>query len=51
MPKNLVAQASLSIGAPAAKVWDALVNPQLIKQYMFGTTVASDWQEGSPITW
>lgn len=51
MTKNLIAQASVSIAAPAAKVWDALVNPQIIKQYMFGTTVVSDWQEGSPISW
>jgi uncharacterized protein YndB with AHSA1/START domain len=51
MPKNLIARTWLSIAAPAARVWDALVNPQLIKQYMFGTTVVSDWQQGSPITW
>jgi uncharacterized protein YndB with AHSA1/START domain len=51
MPKNLVAKASLGIAAPVAKVWDALVNPQVIKQYMFGTTVVSDWLPGSPITW
>src|SRR5437868_2331316 len=51
MPKNLVARASVSIGAPAAKVWDALVTPQTIKQYMFGTTVVSDWREGSSVIW
>jgi uncharacterized protein YndB with AHSA1/START domain len=51
MPKNLIAQASISTAAPAAKVWEALVNPQLIKQYMFGTTVASDWKQGGIITW
>ena len=51
MPKELIARASASIGAPAAKVWDALVNPRMIKQYMFGTTVVSDWREGSPISW
>src|SRR5256885_15445183 len=51
MPKGLIAKASTSIAAPAAKVWDALVNPQMIKQYMFGATVVSDWREGSPITW
>ena len=51
MPKDLIARASASIGAPAAKVWDALVNPQMIRQYMFGTTVVSDWREGSPISW
>jgi len=40
MPKNLIAQASVTIAAPVAKVWDALVNPQTIRQYMFGTTVS-----------
>ena len=49
--ENLVANASTTIDAPAAKVWDALTNPATIKQYMFGTTVASDFKKGSPITW
>lgn len=51
MDKLFVAKVSTNINAPIAKVWDALVNPELIKQYMFGTTVASDWKQGSPITW
>src|SRR2546426_10841118 len=50
VPKSLIAKASTSIAAPAAKVWDALVNPQMIKQYIFGATVVSDWREGGPIT-
>jgi uncharacterized protein YndB with AHSA1/START domain len=49
--KGLIAKASISINAPASKVWDAFTNPELIKQYMFGTTVISDWKEGSPIVW
>jgi uncharacterized protein YndB with AHSA1/START domain len=32
-------------------VWDALANPDVIKQYMFGANVVSDWREGSPIIW
>ena len=51
MKKDFIAKASTTINAPIAKVWDAFVNPQVIKKYMFGTTVASDWKEGSPITW
>ena len=51
MDKNLIAEASISINAPSAKVWDALVNPDVIKQYMFGTNVVSDWKEGSSIVW
>jgi uncharacterized protein YndB with AHSA1/START domain len=51
MNKNLIAKASVIIKAPSAKVWNALVNPEAIKQYMFGTNVTSDWREGTPITW
>lgn len=48
---NLTAQASTGIAAPVAAVWEALTDPRLIKQYMFGTEVVSDWQEGSTILW
>lgn len=51
MDKELIARTSVTISAPSEKVWDALVNPEAIKQYMFGTNVVSDWREGSPITW
>ena len=46
-----VAKASATIDAPAAKVWDALVDPAAIHEYMFGTNVESDWKEGGAITW
>jgi uncharacterized protein YndB with AHSA1/START domain len=51
MDKNLIAKASATINAPSERVWDALVNPEAIKQFMFGTNVDSDWREGSPIIW
>jgi uncharacterized protein YndB with AHSA1/START domain len=51
MEKNFTAQASVDIAASRNKVWDALVNPETIKKYMFGTNVVTDWREGSPITW
>jgi uncharacterized protein YndB with AHSA1/START domain len=51
MSKGIVANVSTTIRAPRSKVWDALVNPQAIKQYMFGTDVQSTWREGSPIVW
>ncbi len=51
MNKNLVALASTKIKASPARVWKALVDPAAIKQYMFGTQVSTDWQEGGPITW
>jgi len=51
MSKGFVAKASTTVNAPISKVWDSLVNPALIKQYMFGTYVVSDWNEGSTIVW
>ena len=51
MNKGLIAKASATINVSVAKVWDALINPAIIKQYMFGTDVVSDWKEGSPIVW
>jgi uncharacterized protein YndB with AHSA1/START domain len=46
-----IARAAVDIDVPRSRVWDALVDPRAIKQYMFGTNVASDWKPGSPITW
>ncbi len=51
LPKDHIATAEIAINAPIDKVWDAFVNPQTIKKYMFGTEVTSDWKEGSKITW
>jgi uncharacterized protein YndB with AHSA1/START domain len=51
MDQDLIAQASTIINAPRAKVWNALVDPEAIKQYMFGTDAVSDWHKGSKIIW
>jgi uncharacterized protein YndB with AHSA1/START domain len=51
MDRKFVAKATTTINAPASKVWDALTKPELIKQYMFGTDVISDWTVGSSITY
>jgi uncharacterized protein YndB with AHSA1/START domain len=51
MDKNLIATASVTVHAPKAKVWAALVDPEAIKQYMFGANVVTDWKAGSPIRW
>ncbi len=51
MKTDHVAKASVTIHAEVSKVWDALTNPALIKQYLFGTETSSDWKKGSPITY
>jgi uncharacterized protein YndB with AHSA1/START domain len=48
---DYIARSSITVAASPQKVWDALVNPAAVKQYMFNTTVVSDWKEGSPIVW
>jgi len=49
--ETFVAHASVKIAAPVREVWDALVNPQTIRTYMFGTEVVSEWKKNSPIVW
>ncbi len=51
MNKTFTSKSTIAINAPASKVWDALTKPELIKQYLFGTEVATDWQVGSPVTY
>jgi uncharacterized protein YndB with AHSA1/START domain len=51
MNQKFIAKAEVSINAPAAEVWEALTKPELIKQYLLGTEVTTDWQVGSPITY
>jgi uncharacterized protein YndB with AHSA1/START domain len=51
MKRGLVANASTVINVSIATVWNALVDPQMIRQYMFGANVISDWKEGSSIVW
>ncbi len=49
--KDFIAKVEMNLHASVSNVWDALVNPEIIKKYMFGTTVVSDWKEGSKIIW
>jgi uncharacterized protein YndB with AHSA1/START domain len=51
MNDKFTATAKTTIHAHASKVWDALTKPELIKQYLFGSDVISDWKVGSPITY
>src|SRR5258708_7550018 len=51
MQNTFTTEASIVINAPASKVWEALTNPDMVKQYLFGTNVKSDWKKGSTITY
>lgn len=49
MDINKVLQKQIELSADVDKVWEALVTPELIKQYLFGTNTTSDWKVGSEI--
>lgn len=51
MAENLKVQTDVAIQAPVSRVWQALTDPALIKQYLFGADTVTDWKKGSSITW
>ena len=49
MQNTLNTKNSITINVPAAKVWEALTKPEIIKQWFFGVDTQTDWKIGSPI--
>lgn len=49
MRANYSAKITYMFNAPVSKVWNALINPEEIKKYLFGTQAISDWKVGSPL--
>ena len=49
MKPDLHVDTSITIKASPSEVWKAITTPALIKHYLMGTEVTSDWKEGSPI--
>jgi len=50
MANTLTLNTSISINAPKSKVWMALIDPEQVEKYFFGTVLKSDWKVGSAIT-
>jgi uncharacterized protein YndB with AHSA1/START domain len=40
---------SIVVRAPRAKVWEALIQPEIVRNYFFGTNLVTDWKVGSPL--
>ncbi|HEY5283904.1 MAG TPA: SRPBCC family protein, partial [Polyangia bacterium] len=40
---------SVTVRAPRERVWDAITQPAIVKQYFFGTDLDTDWKVGSPL--
>jgi uncharacterized protein YndB with AHSA1/START domain len=51
MSRGFEAIKTVTINASRVDVWDALTQPDKVKEYMHGTDLSTDWKEGSPISW
>jgi len=48
--KELISKSSINLNASSTKTWEALVEPEIAKEYFFGAEIVTDWKVGSPIT-
>lgn len=51
MSKTMIIKENILFKANKEKVWDLLINPEMTKQYMFGSEILSTWEIGSSIEW
>lgn len=51
MPGSHVATSTVTIDAPASRVWAVITDPAAVKEFMFGADVVTDWTVGGPIIW
>ncbi len=49
MRDDLIVSSSIEINTEPSKIWEALINPEIIKEYLFGTKTITDWKIGSGI--
>jgi uncharacterized protein YndB with AHSA1/START domain len=49
MNHNLVVSESIEVNIEPAKAWKALTDPNIIKEYLFGTETVTDWNVGSEV--
>jgi uncharacterized protein YndB with AHSA1/START domain len=48
--ETLTLKTTITFDEPIEKVWKGLTDPELVKQYFFGTTLTADWRVGGRIT-
>lgn len=50
MNEELISQSTINIEASRPRIWEALITPEIAREYFFGAEIETDWQAGSPIT-
>ena len=48
---NHTTVSKITINAPSASVWEAITQPELVKQWQYGANLMTDWQKGSSIVY
>ncbi|WP_295676072.1 SRPBCC family protein [uncultured Mucilaginibacter sp.] len=48
--ETLTLKTTITFNEPIEKVWKGLTDPEIVKQYFFGTDLKSDFKKGSRIT-
>lgn len=51
MSATFTATTSLELSATPARVWAALTDPAMVKQYMFGAELGGEWVKGGSVTY
>jgi uncharacterized protein YndB with AHSA1/START domain len=51
MQEEKLIVSKIEINVSPEIVWDALINPQQTKKYMYGCETVSDWKVGSSLLW
>ncbi|MCB0821037.1 MAG: SRPBCC domain-containing protein, partial [Bacteroidetes bacterium] len=49
MQKNHLSSVTAVLPFKVEEVWQALINPDLVKKYFFGTILETSWLPGTPI--
>lgn len=49
MNKERVSRSSIAINATPQKIWEALIRPEITREYFFGADITTDWKKGSSI--
>ncbi len=49
MNRKNISKSSIEIKSTKSALWNALIDPEIAKEYFFGAKITSDWKEGSPI--
>jgi uncharacterized protein YndB with AHSA1/START domain len=49
MNHELIVSETIQIDTSKERMWDVLTNPEIIKEYLYGTDTITDWKVGSEI--